>query len=104
MINSLGMDNNYPWVLGGDFNEVLVESDKRGGTACDFNNMCAFCDCLDANRLRDIASSGHDFTWSNRRAEGYVEEKLDRCVSTEVWRELFPSAAVENIVWDGSDH
>lgn len=104
MVNSLGRVNNHPWVLGGDFNEVLMESDKRGGSACDFNSMYAFRDCLDANGFRNIDSSGHEFTWSNRRTEGYIEEKLDRYVATEEWRDMFPTAAVENIVWDGSDH
>lgn len=104
MINLLGRDNVHPWVLGGDFNEVLLDADKRGGVACDFNNMCAFRDCLDVNGLRNMGSSGHAFTWSNRRTEGHIEEKLDRCVSTEEWCDLFQMAVVENIVWDGSDH
>lgn len=48
LIRSLGSDNNIPWLLGGDFNEVLRETEKRGGLPCDFNNLCAFRDCLDA--------------------------------------------------------
>lgn len=67
-------------------------------------SICAFRDCLDANGLREINTNGHHFTWSNRKTERYMEEKLDRYVSNEAWRSLFPMANVENITWDGSDH
>lgn len=104
LINQVGTNNDQPWVLGGDFNEILLDSDKRGGTIGDFNSMSAFRDCLDANGLRDMDTTGNHFTWSNKRTEGYIEEKLDRCVCNEAWNSMFPSAIVENITWDGSDH
>lgn len=104
MINSLGNGCSLPWVIGGDFNEVLFSSEKRGGNVCDSNNMAAFHDCLDKNGLKDIDSLGHPFTWNNRRTEGYIEEKLDRCVSNDTWGSLFPGAFVDIITWDGSDH
>ncbi|CAO2825064.1 unnamed protein product [Amaranthus hypochondriacus] len=66
--------------------------------------MCAFRDCLDINNLREIGSFGHPFTWSNKRIDGFIEEKLDRCVANQAWWTLFPLASVENLVWDGSDH
>lgn len=104
MINSLGINNIQPWLLGGDYNEVLRESEKRGGVGCDFNNICAFRDCLALNGLREIESSGLLFTWNNRRSDGFIEEKLDRCVANERWYVSFPLARVENVTWDGSDH
>lgn len=103
-INNLGQDNNLPWLVGGDFNEVLQDAEKRGGLPCDFNNLSAFRDCLDRNSLRDLGAAGHPFTWCNNRMEGLIEERLDRFVATENWRTLFPLAFVENTIWDGSDH
>lgn len=81
LINNLGKNYNAPWVIRGDFNEVLQESEKRGGVGCDFNNLSAFRDCLDINGLRDIDSKGYSFTWSNKRLEGFIEERLDRFVA-----------------------
>lgn len=72
MINSLESDYSLPWVLGGDFNEVLLASKKRGENACDFNSFSAFRDCLDSTGLKEIDASGHPFTWNNRRVEGYI--------------------------------
>lgn len=90
--------------MGGDFNEVLFEIDKRGGLPCDPNNLSAFRACLDVNGLRDVDLMGYPFTWSNKRIDGLIEEKLDRFVATEEWCNLFPMASAENITWDGSDH
>lgn len=49
-------------------------------------------------------SFGHPFTWRNNRSNGFIEEKLDRCVANDNWLSLFPSAQRENIIWDSSDH
>lgn len=104
LINNLGKDYREPWVLGGDFNEILQESEKRGGATSDFNSISAFRDCLDGNSLRDIESSCPPFTWSNKRAEGLIEEMLDRCVANSSWWSLFPNAFVDVLIWDSSDH
>lgn len=104
MINSLGRNNNLPWLIGGDFNEVLQDAEKKGGHPCEFYNLFAFRNCLDMNGFRDLGDVGHPYTWSNNRTEGYIEERLDRCVASEEWRSMFPMAIVENVIWDGSDH
>lgn len=31
MIHSLGSGPSSPWVIGGDFNEILQDSEKKGG-------------------------------------------------------------------------
>lgn len=104
LINRLGEGCHDPWLLGGDFNAILKESEKRGGEACNFNELCAFRGCLDKNDMRDIDSVGYPFTWSNKRLDGFIEEKIDRYVANSGWWELFPWARVENLIWDGSDH
>lgn len=104
LIRSLGSNTSIPWLLGGDFNEVLRETEKRGGSSCDFNNICAFRDCLDAHGLSEVDGTGNSFTWRNNRVIGFIEENLDRFVANDEWRALFPMASAENITWDGSDH
>lgn len=98
MIYDLGVHNDHPWVLGGDFNEVLRETEKRGGSGCDFNDICAFRDCLDTNGLREVEFTSHPYTWSNRRLEGLIEEKLDRCIANDDWFTFFPAASAENVI------
>lgn len=96
MIDNLGRDNDMPWIMGGDLNEILYEAEKKGGLPCDFNNLYSFRNCLGRNGLMDLGAMGHPYNWSNKRSDGFVEERLDRFVATDRWRHLFPLAYVEN--------
>lgn len=104
LLNHLGKNFSDPWVVRGDFNEIFQSSEKRGGIGYDLINVRAFRNCLDANGFRELDSWGHQFTWNNKRKDGFIEEKLDRFVANSAWWSLFPEANVENLVWDGSDH
>lgn len=70
----------------------------------DFNSAKAFRECLESNGLEDLGAEGYKFTWSNKRSNGFIEERLHRCVATSKWRSSFDDAMVENVIWDGSDH
>lgn len=98
MISRLGANRGDPWLLGSDFNEILYDSDKRGGAACEAKYMSDFRDCLDFNGLRELDSKGSKYTWSNKCTEGLIEEKLDRFVVNSSWRASFPNVSVENLI------
>ena len=51
-----------PWVIAGDFNEPLAESDKFGGRAVSINRSLDFKDCLDKCNMIDLEFSGLRFT------------------------------------------
>ena len=103
MISELGGDNSLPWLIGGEFNEILFAEEKVGGVRVDFNSLNAFRSCLEVNDLDDLGAEGYKFTWSNKRSEGFIEERLDRCVGNTVWRHFFDNISVENVIWDDSD-
>ncbi|KAL2933318.1 hypothetical protein RDABS01_016437 [Bienertia sinuspersici] len=92
-MRELGAQANLPWILMGDFNEVLFEGEKRGGNPCDSiicNSLEGFVDELG---LQDIRANGYLFIWSNRRAgDELIEERLDRALVTSGWRDNFPGA------------
>lgn len=104
MIRGLGSSSSMPWLLAGDFNGVLFETEKVGGNACDLSSIMGFRDAIDGCNLKDLGCSGYKFTWSNCRGENFIEECLDRALANEDWMDLFASFSVENIVWDSSDH
>lgn len=54
--------------------------------------------------LKDMGCFGHKFTWSNKREDNFIEERLDRAIASEEWLDLFPSFSVHNIVWDSSNN
>ena len=73
LIKELAGDLGAPWLLAGDFNEILFEAEKKGGNACDID----FCG------LKDMGFSGYKYTWSNKRGDDNIEERLDRALATE---------------------
>lgn len=93
-----------PWLVAGDFNEILFEAEKKGGHGGDLVSISEFRGVVDFLELKDLGCSGHPFTWSKRRSEGFVEERLDKALANDEWIDLFPSFRVRNMVWDSSDH
>ncbi|KAK2652482.1 hypothetical protein Ddye_012359 [Dipteronia dyeriana] len=55
------------WVCAGDFNEILDDSEKKGGSQHRSSMMDAFRCALDDCGLQDLGFSGPEFTWSNKR-------------------------------------
>lgn len=53
--------------------------------------------------MREIALSGRQFTWANRR-ETPTYEKLDRVLASVSWEQKFPLVSVRALTRSGSDH
>lgn len=83
--------NNKPWLLCGDFNEILVgheHSNLRASSAGmrDFQELVRYCS------LSDMGYHGPLFTWCNKRVEGLVCKKLDPALINDQWMTSFPSS------------
>jgi hypothetical protein len=89
-----------PWLVLGDFNEILFSDEKEGGNPRPARMMQEFRDCLMDCELHDMGYVGDKFTWS--RAD--VKERLDRAVCNAEWRLMFPMAGVTNAQHHRSDH
>ncbi|XP_075663223.1 uncharacterized protein LOC142632765 [Castanea sativa] len=59
--------HNLPWVIAGNFNEVLIGGDKFGGRPVNISQAIRFLECLDICKMIDIRFSGARYTWSNNR-------------------------------------
>ncbi|XP_075095411.1 uncharacterized protein LOC142173689 [Nicotiana tabacum] len=70
-----------PWLIGGDFNEVLTANDKWGGF------------------------KGSEYTWSNKKTrDDLILERLYRCFINDDWLNIFPDAHVSHLPKTYSDH
>lgn len=97
--------NGLPWLIGGDFNEVLFEKEKEGSFQKTDSGMNAFHDALFQCDLMDIGWSGTIFAWSNRRfKDGLLKERFDRFLGFLDWFNRFPNFEVFNLDSIGSDH
>jgi hypothetical protein len=89
-----------PWLVLGDFNEILFNYEKEGGRPRAQQAMQAFHDALKDCELEDMGYVGDLFTW--RR--GNMRERLDRGVVNDSWNNLLPHPSLINKETTRSDH
>ncbi|KAL5542373.1 hypothetical protein UlMin_010083 [Ulmus minor] len=104
-LGSLSELCHLPWLVGGDFNEVLYDHEKQGGRPRSLSQMKHFQEALDHCCLRNITSTGEFFTWANKQVgSAFIQERLDRYVSTLAWGQRFPNSRCQNLNFYSSDH
>ncbi|KAA3474806.1 Endonuclease/exonuclease/phosphatase [Gossypium australe] len=59
LLRRLDQEANYPWLVEGDFNEILFSFEKSGGVQRDNKRMKAFRETLEDCQLVDIGYSSH---------------------------------------------
>lgn len=70
-------NHSLPWLVIGDFNEILYHYEKEGGRARSQRKLQNFHEALDDCELVDIGFTGDMFTWQR----GKIRERLDRGVA-----------------------
>jgi hypothetical protein len=90
----------------GDFNEILFQHEKQGGTARPQQCMDMFREAHEDCDLEDLGYTCDLFTWWNHHhnADCYIRERLDRAVANTEWRNLFPGYEVRHGDQQHSDH
>ena len=105
LLKRLGDQNQVPWVVLGDFNEILCNSEKMGKAARAESQMKVFREVLDNHCLRDLGFRDLWYTWDNRRLGlENIKERLDRVVAGLDWSTLYPEAWVKHLSASASDH
>ena len=98
-------NHNLPWIMMGDFNEVLMGSKKFKGRPVNIRRALKFQDCLDACGMIDMGFSGAKYIWSNLRCiTDLIQKRLDRSFYNAAWKLLYPEAIVKHLVRVNFDH
>ncbi|XP_075668491.1 uncharacterized protein LOC142638352 [Castanea sativa] len=104
-LSSVAPIHSLPWLMLGDFNELLSSQDKFGGNPLITSRVLLFKECLDSCGMVDLGFHGHKYTWVNKReAVHYIKERLDKGFANFDWRELYPEAAIHHLARTHSDH
>ncbi|KAJ1388113.1 Endonuclease/exonuclease/phosphatase [Sesbania bispinosa] len=94
-----------PWIILGDFNELLYHHEKEGLHPQQQVRMNLFRQFVSNSGLMDVELKGCGFTWySNPRNDFVTREKLDRVLVNWEWRCIFPHAMAMAIPSTSFDH
>jgi exonuclease III len=91
-----------PMLVGGDFN-IIRKREEKNNNNFKVHWPFVFNAIIEHLNLREIALSGRQYTWANRR-ETPTFEKLDRVLASISWEQKFPLATVRALTRTGSDH
>ena len=103
-LSQTGLDWDSSWLLTGDFNEILDNSEKVGGPARWEGSFTAFRSFVSQNGLWHLRHSGNQLSWRGNRYSHFIRSRLDRSMVNCSWSEQYPMGRSSYLRFEGSDH
>lgn len=101
----IGNTNQLPWLVSGDFNEIISLSEKIGGREEDTTGMHDFHNFIHDTGMIDAGFFGNPYTWcNNRRSATRIWQRLDRALISIAFQNSFPALKIYHLSRVGSDH
>lgn len=93
------------WLILGDFNDIVANSEKWGGRDREEWEFRTFRDFIASNDLIDLGFEGNPWTWRNNwNSKGEIKERLDRILTSYSWRIQRGKAKCTHVEKEASDH
>ncbi|GLU11862.1 hypothetical protein SLE2022_285820 [Rubroshorea leprosula] len=104
-LSTIAENISMPWMMIGDFNDVLDQSEKFGGNRICQARVQFYLECMNNCNMIDLGFVGNRFTWVNMRfSHQLIRERLDRAWANPEWKLLFPKATLFHLPRTSSDH
>ncbi|XP_074346543.1 uncharacterized protein LOC141685333 [Apium graveolens] len=104
-LRGLAENSTLSWCVLGDFNDMMMAEDKRGGCAQLFGLLTGFSEMINECGLLDIGFTGEKYTWEKYRGQAnWVQERMDRAFTNQLWCDLFPQTGLKVLDVSTSDH
>ena len=85
--------HNLPWIIAGDFNELLSSEETFGGRLVSLYRANLFKECLDSYCIADLGFQGLRFTWTNKQdITTFIQGRLDQFFVNSGWCVMYPKA------------
>ncbi|XP_074315509.1 uncharacterized protein LOC141651707 [Silene latifolia] len=79
-----------PWIVCGDFNNVIEVNERIGGAAVSGSEMAPMREMMEQCQLTELKTVGSFYTWTNKHEIGSkVYSRLDRVLLNEEWLNVF---------------
>lgn len=103
-LTELGAGRDKAWLLTGDFNDLLDNSEKVGGPLRWEGSFLSFRSFVSQMGLWDLQHSGNHLSWRGTRYNHFIQSRLDRAMANCSWFERFPAGRCAYLRFEGSDH
>jgi hypothetical protein len=101
---SFASTHTLPWLVAGDFNDILFSNEKFSSSPSSQRRIVAFRNCIDNCKLLDLGFNRPRFTWTNKRHNGLVLKRLDRVLCNLSWKHAFDEGNMLHLPRVTSDH
>lgn len=103
-LSVVGQGREDPWLITGDFNDILTNSEKLGGPTRPEGSFSVFRSFVAQNGLWDLKHTGEQLSWRGNRHSHFIRSRLDRAMGNCAWAEAFPMGRCRYLRFEGSDH
>ncbi|KAH0633697.1 hypothetical protein KY289_036658 [Solanum tuberosum] len=94
-----------PWLMCGDFNQVMSQNEKWGGRPINYTRANRFSTCMNHCDLVDLGFKGSKYTWSNhRKKDSLILKRLYRGLANRSWISLYPNMTITHLPRTFFDH
>ena len=99
-LKRIGQGMDEAWCILGDFNSVLHQGDRMGGTDIQDSEIKSFADCISTCELQEMHCKGPYFSWTNK----IIWTRIDRVFVNVYWYDLYGFSQVTYMANVLSDH
>ena len=94
----------HPWIVMGDFNNVINTNDRIGGNKVTEKEFRDLVEMMQVVGLFEADTMGAHFTWTNKQTTCTIYSRIDRLVGNAAWFHKFHEAQVYVMNPHISDH
>lgn len=88
-LQRISVNRTGPWMMCGDFNEILNPNEKWGGRWRSARSLRNFKDMINCCNMKDMKFTGNQFSWVGRRQKETIESCLDIVFINSDWQALY---------------